>query len=86
MTAEEIDRDVAILLDGLKVIFRAGAKVYPPLEMAVLAEPLIAFMIRHQAAKIKAGLADGSIIPDGRGGFVPATNSRYDPRTGFFVD
>jgi hypothetical protein len=86
MTAAEIDRDVAILLDGLKVILRAGAKVYPPLEMAVLAEPIIAFVIKHQAAKLKAGLADGSIISDGHGGFVPATNSRYDPNTGFFVD
>lgn len=27
----------------------------------------------------------GRIIPDGRGGFVPETNSRYDPETGEFL-
>lgn len=26
------------------------------------------------------------VVADGRGGFVPISNSRYDPRTGFFVD
>jgi hypothetical protein len=27
----------------------------------------------------------GAIVPDGRGGFVPATNSRFDPATGGFL-
>ena len=27
----------------------------------------------------------GPIVPDGHGGWVPQTNSRYDPRTGRFL-
>lgn len=26
------------------------------------------------------------VVPDGRGGYVPSTNSRYDPKTGRFLD
>lgn len=33
----------------------------------------------------QGGQQDVQIIPDGRGGFVPITNSRYDPRTGEFL-
>ena len=27
----------------------------------------------------------GAIVPDGHGGFVPASNSRFDPATGEFI-
>jgi hypothetical protein len=27
----------------------------------------------------------GPVVPDGRGGYVPASNSRYNPKTGEFI-
>ncbi len=34
---------------------------------------------------INKATAHVSAVPDGRGGFVPSTNSRIDPRTGKFL-
>ena len=76
--AENIDKGAAVILDLLKV----GAKLYPPLAAAI---PILSMFIRLQAHKIKVGLADGTIVPDGAGGLVPITNSRYDPKTGQFL-
>ncbi len=76
--AQNIDVAVAVLLDLLKV----GAKFYPPLAAAM---PILSMFIKYQAYKIKGGLADGTIVPDGAGGWVPITNSRYDPKTGRFL-
>lgn len=30
--------------------------------------------------------APNHVVPDGAGGFSPSTNSRYDPKTGIFID
>jgi hypothetical protein len=73
MTAnEEIDVAVAVLGDLLK----AGSTFYPPLAVAA---PAISMFVKFEANKLKTGIADGSIVPDGRGGLVPNTNSRVMP-------
>ena len=63
MVPEDIDRTEAIMIDLLKV----GGTFYPPLAMAV---PILTAAIKHYGAYLRAGLADGSIISDGRGGYV----------------
>ena len=71
-TPAEIDATVTIITDLIKV----GAAVYPPLAVA---SPLIMSFVQYEAANIKAGLAAGVIVPDGRGGFV-STAWATDPR------
>jgi hypothetical protein len=78
MTPAQIDEVVVILQDVLKI----GATAYPPLAVAA---PLISAYIAYEATTIKTGLANGTLVPDGMGGIVPATNSRYDPATGKFL-
>lgn len=78
MTPDQIDQAAAAVSDLVKV----GAVFYPPLAPFV---PIIQGFIIYEARKLKSGIADGSIVPDGRGGFVPASNSHYDPKTGRFL-
>lgn len=73
-----IDAVATLLNEALNVV----SVFYPPIQPAV---PIIQFFIKHEVAVLKTGLMDGSIVPDGQGGFVPITNSRYDPRTGEFL-
>jgi hypothetical protein len=35
--------------------------------------------IAFEASKLKIGIANGTIVPDGHGGLVPNTNSRVMP-------
>jgi hypothetical protein len=72
MTTEEIDMAEAAILDLIKI----GTAYYPPLAVSA---PFIATFIKFEATKIRVGLADGSIVPDGQGGLVPVTNSRVMP-------
>ena len=73
-----IDEVVLILSDALKV----AAVVYPPIAPAI---PILNAVIALESGRLKSGLSDGSVVPDGRGGFVPSSNSRYDPKTGEFL-
>jgi hypothetical protein len=85
MTSDEIDRLEAILIDAL----RLGAKLAPPPLNVLLpiTLPVLEYFVRHRIiAPMKIGIANGTIVSDGHGGFVPATNSRYDPKTGEFID
>lgn len=76
---QQIDEGVALV----STLLDDGALFYP--RLAVL-KPLIMFLARREAAYLKSGLDNGSIVPDGAGGFVPATNSRFNPRTGEFIE
>jgi len=67
---------------AVEKIIAFAADLYPPL---ALYAPIIDAFLRHQVALIKAGVADGSIIADGKGGFVRSDNSRFDPKTGDFL-
>jgi hypothetical protein len=78
MAPEDIDRMVAVMTDLLKV----GSVFYPPLAVAA---PILTSFIHNEASKLHAGLANGTIVADGKGGFVPVTNSQYDPATGQFL-
>lgn len=59
-----------------------GGLFYPPLKWA---KPLIMSFVHSEVVKLKTGLANGTIVPDGHGGFVPSSNSRFDPKTGEFL-
>ena len=63
MTPEEIDRGVA----GIIEVIDDAAKIWPQI---MLWRPLVAAFIRYEAHKLKAELADGTVVPDGAGGFV----------------
>jgi hypothetical protein len=77
-TPEEIDAGVTLLIDAMKL----GEFLDPKLASAV---PFVTMFLRYEAHKLKVGLASGAIVPDGHGGLVPITNSRYDPATGEFL-
>jgi hypothetical protein len=77
--AAEIDEGVALA----SALIDDAALPYP--RLATL-KPLIMFIVNREAAYLKSGLANGSIVPDGAGGFVPSTNSHYNPRTGEFLE
>lgn len=83
MIPEDLDRVENILLD----LTRAGVRFAPPPYniMLGMALPFLESYVRHQISVVRTGVADGSIISDGRGGWIPASNSRYDPETGRFL-
>ena len=72
MAPEDIDRVEAIILNLVTI----GAEFYPPMAIAI---PILQSLVKYESAKIKAGLADGTIIADGRGGFV-SREWAADPR------
>ena len=79
MTPAQIDEGVAVMGELVKVI----GQLYAP---AAAAAPFIMMLVKLEAWKLKAGLADGSLVSDGTPfGVVPKTNSRYDPKTGRFL-
>ncbi len=67
MVPEDIDRAETIGLDILKIAIESYAQTNP---IAALALPILEAMIRDYMARIRAGVAAGVIVPDGRGGFV----------------
>ena len=74
-----IDEVVLIISKALKV----AAMAYPPIAPAI---PVLNAVIALEARKLKGGLADGSIVPDSQGGFIPAHGqSIFDPKTGRFT-
>lgn len=73
-----IDEVTTFILGSLDIVGAA----YPPV---VAAMPFIKFFVKHEAMKLKTGIATGTIVPDGQGGFVPSTNSHYNPKTGEFI-
>jgi hypothetical protein len=52
--------------------------LFPPVAQAEKALEIFLWINRVTAPA-------GRIVPDGRGGYVPETNSRYDPETGEFL-
>ncbi len=72
MTNDQIDETTTVVLDLIK----AGASFYPPLAIAV---PILSSFVKHEAANLKAGVAAGVILPDGKGGFVSSAWAA-DPR------
>lgn len=54
------------------------AKGFPPLGTAEKALEAFIFINKLTAPR-------GPVVPDGRGGYVPESNSRYDPKTGEFL-
>ena len=79
MTTNQINE----LIDG---IFAVLVALYPPLAVfKIVIVPLLRAAVNSAATSLAKGIADGTIVPDGKGGFVPSTNSRYDPATGEFL-
>jgi hypothetical protein len=72
MVIEDVDRLEAVLIDALTV----GGTLYPPL---ALAQPLLTSAIKHYGSYLRAGIANGTIVSDGQGGFV-TTAWAADPR------
>lgn len=70
-------------VEAMLDLITIGEQFYRPL---ALVSPFLRAFVKWQAHKIKVGVRDGTILPDGHGGFVPASNSRYDPKTGQFLD
>lgn len=76
------DAKIDSVVTVISELITLGGLFYPPLRFA---RPLIMAFIHSEAVKLKIGLSNGTIVPDGEGGFVPSTNSRYDPKTGQFL-
>ena len=78
MTPEQASEIVRVFEDALTL----AAQFYPPL---AIASPILNWIVAYEVGKLQAGIANGTIIPDGKGGYVPVTNSHYDPKTGEFL-
>ncbi len=65
-TPAQIDEAVTIITD----LIEAGSLVNPALAAA---SPIIIGLIKYGSMNLKAGIAAGEIISDGRGGFVTKT-------------
>jgi hypothetical protein len=63
MTDEEIDMTEAAVLDLIKI----GAAYYPPLGPVA---PFLEMFVRLEAHKLKIGISNGTIVPDGHGGLI----------------
>jgi len=80
MTTNQINE----LSDG---IFAVLVALYPPLAaLKIVIVPLLRAAVNSAATSLAKGIADGTIEPDGAGGFRPAHGqSIYDPKTGIFT-
>lgn len=54
--------------------------------IAELLIPVVYNAANMGVSSVTADVASGKIVPDGRGGYVPTSNSKYDPKTGQFLD
>ena len=68
----EIDQGAAVASKLLSI-----ASTFVPILRFLL--PFLQLAIAHEASRLKKGLSDGTLVPDGRGGCVPSTNSRVRP-------
>lgn len=67
-------------------ILGVATMFFPALSAAGLAPKTVQRLAWLSAMALRSGLANGSIVSDGRGGFIPAHGqSKYDPATGFFT-
>ena len=85
-TSEAIDNGA----DVLTALTGALGVTLPPALVAVLpilrnAAPVIEVIVAHLQNSLDEGVKSGALVHDGRGGYVPATNSHVDPATGNFV-
>jgi hypothetical protein len=74
LASGKYDREIAFterMLTELGVVF-------PPARMAERGLEVFLFINKWTAPR-------GPVVPDGRGGWVPESNSRYDPATGEFL-
>lgn len=74
LAAGKYDKEVEFTEDLLLTI----GVVFPPFVQLEKAGEVLLAINRMTAPR-------GPIVPDGHGGFVPASNSRYDPKTGRFI-
>ena len=74
LAAGQYDEEVKAIRDALQKIGIA----FPPAE--VLNRALGVFLVVNRLS-----VPIGPVVPDGQGGMVPASNSRYDPKTGKFL-
>jgi len=78
MTQEEVGR----ALKALEIVVSLASLIYPPLRPL---KPLILALLKKVSENFSKDVAKGNIVPDGRGGWVPRTNSLVDPKTGRFL-
>lgn len=78
MTNPEIDDAVTAVGSIIKVV----GDFYTPLAVSA---PVIMALLSMGAFALKTGIAAGTIVPDGKGGYVPSSNSHYNPITGAFI-
>lgn len=75
LAAGKYDEEIAVVQSALGKI----AAIWPP--AAAISQGISVFLLVNRETA-----PTGGVVPDGQGGFTPANNSRYDPRTGVFVD
>ena len=73
LASGKYDSEVAITEN---ILAEVGV-VWPP--AIVIDEALQAFLLFNKLT------APARVVPDGAGGYVPSTNSRYNPKTGEFI-
>ncbi len=76
------DEEVEAVLSTARIALNVASSFYPPIKGIA---PFLLYLLQRELRKVQQGVASGELVPDGKGGFVPSTNSRYDPKTGEFL-
>jgi hypothetical protein len=76
------DARIDAFVSLIDACLKFGGLFYLPVEVG---RPLIMGVVQEESDKLKNGLASGDIVSDGHWGYVPGTNSTYDPKTGRFI-
>jgi hypothetical protein len=66
MTEAELEQSLSVVLAVLKF----GAMFNPELAPAVTILTAVSQLVKAEGARLRSGLADGSVVSDGRGGYV----------------
>ncbi len=72
MTAAQGDE----IISAASQLLDLAAAFWPPVG---LVKPVAVWLFAREVHAFVAGVQAGTIIPDGRGGYVPATNSHVRP-------
>ncbi len=78
MTKEEVKNGLEIIRKVVTVVAFFSPK-------ARKLAPLIGALLSALEEDFTQSVESGKIIPDGRGGWVPKVNSKFDPKTGRFL-
>lgn len=89
VTTTSTDPKVQALADDATLVQGIVALIIQAVPAASLVESVLTDVVHNGlqllVTHVASGVAAGATVSDGAGGFVPTSNSKYDPKTGAFL-